>query len=68
MASVSPFKDTIHTFVERKNYKGLFLPGFIPHHIKEAFNRDDNKVNLDFVDHIVTNHGEKEMETTANWY
>lgn len=27
-ATVQTFGDTTHTFVERENYKGLFLPGF----------------------------------------
>lgn len=28
LASVKTYGDTIHTFVERKDYKGHFLPGF----------------------------------------
>ena len=28
MASIATYGDTIHTFVERKNYHGIFLPGF----------------------------------------
>ena len=27
MASIATYGDTIHTFVERKNYRGIFLPG-----------------------------------------
>src|SRR4051812_31693720 len=27
-ASIHTYGDTLHTFVERKNYKGVFLPGF----------------------------------------
>ena len=27
-AQVKTYGDTIHTFVERKNYSGVFLPGF----------------------------------------
>jgi len=57
MASVSPFKDTIHTFVERKNYKGTFLPGYIAHPQKEAFNTAELDPKLRFIDHIVSNHG-----------
>lgn len=34
IASVKTYGDTTHTFVERTNYKGLFLPGFIPHYNK----------------------------------
>src|SRR5437879_4692038 len=28
MASIAAYGDTIHTFVERRNYRGAFLPGF----------------------------------------
>ena len=28
MATVATYGDTEHTFVERKNYKGVFLPGY----------------------------------------
>lgn len=30
MATVQTYGDTTHTFIERTNYKGLFLPGFKP--------------------------------------
>lgn len=30
VASIKTYGDTIHTFVERKNYKGPFLPGYKP--------------------------------------
>ena len=29
MASIATYGDTIHTFIERKNYKGDFLPGYL---------------------------------------
>jgi len=28
VATIAAYQDTIHTFVERKNYKGPFLPGY----------------------------------------
>lgn len=34
LSTVKTYGDTTHTFVERKNYKGLFLPGYAPHHSK----------------------------------
>jgi 4-hydroxyphenylpyruvate dioxygenase len=30
LSSIHTYGETIHTFVERKNYKGIFLPGFVP--------------------------------------
>lgn len=50
-ASIATYGDTIHTFVERGNYRGNFLPGF------EA--RDEKPPNGDMglqaIDHIVGN-------------
>lgn len=34
IATVATFGDVTHTFVERKNYHGLFLPGFHPSLLK----------------------------------
>src|SRR3982751_1947883 len=30
IASIAIYGDTIHSFVERRNYRGVFLPGFRP--------------------------------------
>jgi 4-hydroxyphenylpyruvate dioxygenase len=38
ISSVQTYGDTIHTFVQRDGYKGLFMPGFKEHHLKEPFN------------------------------
>lgn len=34
ISTIKTYGDTTHTFVERKNYKGLFLPGFNAHYHK----------------------------------
>lgn len=39
VASVQTYGDTIHTLVERRDYKGLFLPGFSKHFLSEPFNK-----------------------------
>lgn len=68
-AMVQTYGDTTHTFVERGDYKGLFLPGF-----KKPITAPDpllkvlEKTNLDFIDHIVGNQPNLEMESTASWY
>jgi 4-hydroxyphenylpyruvate dioxygenase len=67
-ASVQTYNDTIHTFIERKNYKGLFLPGYKPHANKEIFNDILSPVEFEFVDHVVGNQGAGDMEPTAQWY
>ncbi|MEM7102489.1 MAG: 4-hydroxyphenylpyruvate dioxygenase [Bacteroidota bacterium] len=49
-ASIKTYGETIHTFVERTNYNGPFMPGYVA---KEGINVDP--VGLMFVDHCVGN-------------
>lgn len=68
VASVQTYGDTIHTFVQRVDYTGPFLPGFKPHHYKEKFNDIAPIPDLLFIDHIVGNQPDMEMEPVAQWY
>ncbi|XP_067011022.1 4-hydroxyphenylpyruvate dioxygenase isoform X2 [Anabrus simplex] len=67
-ATVQTYGDTTHTFVERTRYKGSFLPGF------KMLPKDDCLLSqlppakLDFIDHVVGNQPELEMESAADWY
>ena len=63
-ASIKTYGDTIHTFVERKNYKG-FAPGF-----KVIAGPDPiaRPVGLAAVDHMVGNVGWNEMNKCVKWY
>jgi len=38
LATVKTYGDTTHTFVQRQEYKGAFLPGFQKHFLTEPFN------------------------------
>jgi 4-hydroxyphenylpyruvate dioxygenase len=38
LASVQTYGDTIHTFIEKKDFKGVFLPGFKSVTKKDFFN------------------------------
>ena len=58
------YGDTVHVFVERKNYKGLFLPGYIKW--EPAYRAPD--VGLKYVDHMVGNVGWGEMNTWVKFY
>ena len=52
-SSIKTIGDTIHSFIERKNYKGKFLPGFV-----DASNRSLKGITdtgLKAVDHLVGN-------------
>ncbi|MDO6391588.1 4-hydroxyphenylpyruvate dioxygenase [Pontibacter sp. BT731] len=51
VASIHTYGDTIHTFVERKNYSGVFMPGYVPRQSE----LDIEPVGLRYVDHCVGN-------------
>jgi len=68
VASVQTYGDTIHTFVERTDFTGLFLPGFKAHHLKEKFNALVPVPELECIDHCVGNQPDKQMEPVAQWY
>jgi 4-hydroxyphenylpyruvate dioxygenase len=63
-AAVKTYGDTIHTFVERKSYQGVFLPGFE----KAESLGPVEPAGFEIVDHIVGNQPDREMERVANWY
>lgn len=63
-ASIHTYGETIHTFVERKNYRGAFLPGYQP----VAPNPAIKPVGLRYVDHCVGNVGWGEMNTWVKFY
>ncbi|XP_046483578.1 4-hydroxyphenylpyruvate dioxygenase isoform X1 [Neodiprion pinetum] len=66
-ATVKTYGDTQHTFVDRSNYTGPFLPGF------KATKKDPivallPPVKLNFIDHVVGNQPDNEMENIVKWY
>jgi 4-hydroxyphenylpyruvate dioxygenase len=63
-AGIYTYGETVHMFVERKNYSGHFLPGF------RAWESDYNQepVGLKYIDHMVGNVGWGEMDTWVKWY
>lgn len=63
-ASIHTYGETIHTFVERKNYQGLFMPGFV----KPSWKADSSPVGLLHVDHCVGNVGWGEMNEWVKFY
>lgn len=70
LSTVRTYGDTTHTFVQRNDYKGLFLPGFQPHFLSEPFNKVEGLESPDllFIDHCVGNQPDGEMEAAASWY
>jgi 4-hydroxyphenylpyruvate dioxygenase len=63
-AGIYTYGETVHMFVERKNYKGIFLPGY------QAWKSDYNPAptGLKFIDHMVGNVGWGEMNQWVKWY
>ena len=51
VAAIATYGDTIHSIVERRNYRGLFLPGFRP--VASPFR--PAPTGLKYVDHCVGN-------------
>lgn len=63
-SGIYTYGETVHIFVERKNYNGVFLPGF------KAWTSDYNPtpVGLKFIDHMVGNVGWGQMNAWVKWY
>jgi 4-hydroxyphenylpyruvate dioxygenase len=65
VASIAAYGDTIHTFVERRDYNGLFLPGYRAVEAEDVVSRP---VGLLHVDHMVGNVGWGEMNRWVDFY
>lgn len=64
VASIHTYGETIHTFVERKNYRGAFMPGFQP----AKSNLNVTPVGLQYIDHCVGNVGWGQMNEWVKFY
>lgn len=63
-AAIKTYGDTVHMFVERKNYNGVFLPGFE----KWESHYNPGTCGLKYIDHMVGNVGWGEMNKWADFY
>ncbi len=63
-AGIYTYGETVHMFVERKNYKGQFLPGFV----KWESDYNPESCGLKFIDHMVGNVGWGQMDVWVKWY
>ncbi|MES2617964.1 MAG: 4-hydroxyphenylpyruvate dioxygenase [Bacteroidota bacterium] len=64
MSGIYTYGETIHMFIERKNYKGAFMPGFK----KWESTYNPEPTGLLHVDHCVGNVGWGRMNETVKWY
>jgi 4-hydroxyphenylpyruvate dioxygenase len=63
-AAIQTYGDTIHMFVERKNYNGVFLPGFV----KWESEYNPGNCGLKYIDHMVGNVELGSMNKWAKFY
>jgi len=63
-SGIYTYGETVHIFIERKNYSGIFLPGFE----KWESHYNPKPVGLKFIDHIVGNVGWNEMNIWCKFY
>jgi 4-hydroxyphenylpyruvate dioxygenase len=65
MSGIHTYGDTVHLFIERKNYRGAFMPGYRawsnPHYQPES-------TGLLYVDHCVGNVGWNQMNPWVKFY
>lgn len=65
LSGIHTYGDTVHVFVERKDYKGTFMPGFRKWE-NEYLQGEDS--GLQYVDHCVGNVGWNQMNHWVKFY
>jgi 4-hydroxyphenylpyruvate dioxygenase len=63
-SGIKTYGETVHIFIERTNYKGLFMPGYIP--LISTFNPPS--IGLKYIDHMVGNVELGKMNFWAEYY
>jgi len=64
LSTIATYGETVHTFVERKNYTGPFLPGYVA----VENDRVARPVGLLHIDHVVGNVGWNDMNKFVQFY
>lgn len=64
MSGIDTYGETVHLFIERKNYSGVFMPGFR----KWESNYNPSETGLLYVDHCVGNVGWNRMNLWVKFY
>jgi 4-hydroxyphenylpyruvate dioxygenase len=63
-AGIYAYGETVFMFTERKNYNGIFMPGFV----KWESDYNPAPVGLKYVDHMVGNVGWDQMNVWVKWF
>lgn len=64
MSGIHTYGDTVHLFIERKDYQGVFMPGYK----KWESHYNPPPTGLLYVDHCVGNVGWNQMNTWVDFY
>jgi 4-hydroxyphenylpyruvate dioxygenase len=64
MSGIHTYGEVVHLFIERKNYNGVFMPGFKAH----KTNYNPTPVGLKYVDHCVGNVDWNQMNPWVKFY
>ncbi len=64
-SAIAAYGDTVHSFIERENYSGVFLPGY---RVEEPIPDRQPRVGIKAVDHIVCNVELGKMNEWAQYY
>jgi len=64
ISGIHTYGDTVHLFIERENYTGVFMPGFI----EWKSNYNPAETGLLYVDHCVGNVGWNQMNPWVKFY
>lgn len=64
LSTIHTYGDTLHTFVDRSQYNGPFLPGYVA----KSSNLEVSSIGLKYVDHCVGNVGWGEMNKWVEFY
>ncbi len=63
-SGIHTYGETVHIFIERKNYTGVFMPGFVA----STSEYNPTPTGLKYIDHMVGNVELGEMDEVANFY
>lgn len=64
MSGIYTYGETVHMFIERKNYKGPFMPGYVAWETEYQ----PEETGLLYVDHCVGNVTWNRMNDAVKWY
>jgi 4-hydroxyphenylpyruvate dioxygenase len=65
VAAIATYGETRHTFVQRSDYSGVFLPGFVP---RDPIVAAPDRACFEAIDHVVGNVELGEMDTWVGFY